>query len=143
MKPPPTDGRAPTELADLQPAASKSVADSGRFFADAETISPLSLPIVGPVNYLRHKRTRPIALFFAVDDGPVHVWKWGEAIEPLLAAIKTAPLFVSHGAFDRVCWNVHMVPLGLPPIPIERSEATWSAVKRRGSLAGSIRLLQR
>src|SRR5262245_18997370 len=102
MKPPPTDGRAPTELPDLQRAASKSVADSGRFFADFETLSRLSLPIVGPVNYLRHKGTRPLVLFWAVDDGPVHVWKGGEAIEPLLAAIKTAPLFVSHGAFDRV-----------------------------------------
>ena len=60
-------------------------------------------------------------LCWAVDEGPVQVWKWGEPIEPLLAAVKDRS-FVSHSTFDRIGWNIHMVPLGLPPIPIERSE---------------------
>jgi hypothetical protein len=108
----------------------------GRLFADFETLSPLSLPIVGSVNYLRHKRTRPLVLFWAVDDGDVHVWKWGESIEPLLAAIKATSLFVSHGAFDRICWNVHMVPLGLPPIPIEGSEDNMVRCAKAGIPSG-------
>jgi hypothetical protein len=117
-------------------SASKSVAGTGRFFADVETLSRLNLKIVGSANYLRHKRhTRPLALFWAVDDGPVHVWKWGESIEPLSVAI-TGRLFVSHGAFDRICWNEHMVPLGLPPIPIEGSEDNMVRCQRAGIPSG-------
>jgi hypothetical protein len=119
------------------PPPATDSAELPKFFADFETLSRLRLRIVGPANYLRHKRhMRPLVLFWAVDDGPVHVWKWGEPIEPLRAAINTTSLFVSHGTFDRICWNIHMVPLGLPPIEIEDSEDNMVRCQKAGIPSG-------
>ena len=126
----------PTHVDKIPIRASSPAAADSKFFVDAETLSPLNLRIVGLGNYLRHMRTRPLALFWAADEGPVHVWKWGEPIEPLLGAINATSLFVSHGAFDRICWNVHMVPLGLPPIPIERSEDNMVRCQKAGIPSG-------
>jgi hypothetical protein len=109
---------------------------TGIFWADFETLSRLKLKLLGSASYLRHKRhTRPLLLFWAVNDGPFAVWKWGEPIEPLRAAIKDR-LFVSHGAFDRICWNEHLVPLGLPPIPIEHSDDCMVRCQKAGIPSG-------
>jgi AAA domain-containing protein len=133
---PPPEDESVAPAPQATSAAEPKSADIGKFWTDFETLSRLNLRIVGPANYLRHKRhTRPLALFWAVDDGPVQMWKWGEPIEPLLAAIK-GRLFVSHGTFDRICWNVLMVPLGLPPIAIKDSEDNMVRCQKAGIPGG-------
>jgi DNA polymerase len=133
---PPRAGWLDTTAIDRITSLPGSSVKPSRFFADFETLSRLNLKVVGAANYLRHKRhTRPLVLLWAVDDDPFQVWRWGDPIEPLLAAIEDRT-FVSQGAFDRICWNVHMVPLGLPEIPIERSEDNMVLCQRAGIPSG-------
>src|SRR5262245_26900892 len=100
-------------MANHNPQDAPATEPRGKFYADIESLSRLNIKVVGSANYLRHTRhTRPLILLWAIDDSPVQVWKWGEPIEPLRTAIEDR-LFVSHGTFDRLCWNIYMVPLGL------------------------------
>src|SRR5215831_1248144 len=126
----------PRDLAPQGAPATEPKSATGKFFADFETLSRLNLRVVGPANYLNHTHhTRPLALLWAVDDEPVLVWEWGESIEPLRAAIKDR-LFISHGTFDRICWNVFLVPLGLPRIKIENSIDNMVLCQKAGIPSG-------
>jgi DNA polymerase len=130
-EPPPESNR--DDIARLTP---EEAPDQHDFWADIETLGRSNLRIVGSENYLHHKHTRPLVLIWALDDGPVRVWKWGEPIEPLLVAMSTEPRFISHGTFDRICWNAHLAPLGPPPIPIERSEDNMVRCRKAGIPSG-------
>jgi DNA polymerase len=106
------------------------------FFWDTETRARLNLRAVGSARYLRDAQTRIPLICWALDGGPVQHWRWGDSIEPLLAAVKLAGRFVAHNLpFDRTAWNLHMVPLGLPPIPLEQCEDTSAMCRAIGILA--------
>jgi DNA polymerase len=113
---------------------------SKEFFWDTETRGRFKLNVkhggVGSARYLRDEFTRILLIVWALDDGPVQVWRWGDPIEPLLAAFKQADRFLAHNIpFDRCAWNLHMVPLGLPPIPLEQCDDTAARCRAIGILA--------
>jgi DNA polymerase len=94
------------------------------FFWDTETRGRLKLGKhggVGSARYLRDPHTQILLIIWTLGDAPVQVWRWGDPIEPLLTDFKQADRFIAHNIpFDRCAWNLHMLPLGLPPIPLER-----------------------
>jgi DNA polymerase len=131
----------PTELSDLRgTTAIDQIAslpgtsiEPARFFFDIETRARLNLRAVGSARYLRDAETQIRLICWALDDGPVQVWREGDPIEPLLAAVKLAGRFVAHNLpFDRAAWNLHMVPLGLPEIPLELCEDTSAMCRAIG-----------
>jgi DNA polymerase len=110
------------------------------FFWDTETRGRFKLAVkhggVGSARYLRDPFTQILLIVWALDNGPVQVWRWGDSIEPLLAAFKQADRFIGHNIpFDRPAWNLHMVPLGLPPIPLEQCDDTAARCRAIGILA--------
>src|SRR6516165_12075260 len=119
--PPPVEWHAPTELLKLAPAnESAGEPAETEFLWDTETKARLVLRAVGSARYLRDACTQIRLICWALGNGPVHHWRCGDPIEPLLAAVKLAQRFAAHNlSFDRAAWNLHMVPLGLPPILLE------------------------
>jgi hypothetical protein len=111
---------------------------TGELFFDFETFSRLSLPACGAERVIRDPHTEARLLCYALDDGPVQAWRQGESIAPLLAIMPRVTRWIAHniGGFDRSVWNVHMVPLGLPPIPLEACDDTMARCRAIGIPAG-------
>jgi DNA polymerase len=110
------------------------------FFWDTETRGRFKLAVkhggVGSARYLRDPFTQILLIVWALDNGPVQVWRWGDPIEPLLVAAKQAERYVAHNVpFDGPAWNLHMLPLGLPPIPLEQWDDTAARCRAIGILA--------
>jgi DNA polymerase len=118
---------------------------TGEFFFDIETRAKFNIRSVGSARYLRDADTQIRLICWALDDGPVQHWRWGDPIEPLRAAIRIAKRFVAHNLpFDRTAWNLDLVPLGLPPIPLEQCEDTSAMCRAIGipaSLEGAAKAL--
>ena len=148
---PPTDGLdlGPENLA---PREARKTLDelfdestTGKFFFDIETRAKFNIRSVGSTRYLRDADTQIRLICWALDDGPVQHWRWGDPIEPLRAAVRIAKRFIAHNLpFDRTAWNLDMVPLGLPPIPLEQCEDTSAMCRAIGipaSLEGAAKVL--
>jgi DNA polymerase len=122
---------------------------SGVFYWDTETRGRFKLNVkhggVGSERYLRDEFTQILLIVWALDNGPVQHWRWGDAIAPLLADVQAAERFAVHNInFDHPAWHLHMVPLGLPPIPIEQCDDTsvWCrALGLLASLEGAAKIL--
>jgi DNA polymerase len=113
---------------------------TGTFYWDTETRGRLKLAVkhggCGSERYLRDEHTQIRLILWAVDDGEVQVWRWGDPIEPLRATVMQAKRFISHNiSFDRPAWNLLMTPLGLPPLSIEQCDDTAARCRAIGLLS--------
>ena len=104
-------------------------------FIDIETRSPLDLPEVGENRYASDPRTEILCVCYAVDDGPVRVWRPGD---PTPSAITTVPKWVAHGAaFERAIFKHILGPrFGWPDIGPERWHCTLAAAVAQALPAG-------
>jgi DNA polymerase len=114
---------------------------TGNFYWDTETRGRLKFAVkhgsVGSERYLRDPHTSILLIQWACDGGEVQIWRPGDSIAPLAAAVAQSRRFVAHNiaAFDHTAWMLHMVPLGLPPIPLEQCSDTAARARAIGILA--------
>lgn len=91
--------------------------------ADFETRSRLNLKKVGAWRYSTHPSTKVLCLAYALDHGPIRLWRPGDP-EPrdLFDAIERGAFFEAHNAFFEWCiWhNVLVKRHGWPRLRIER-----------------------
>jgi hypothetical protein len=83
---------------------------------DAETASGVILGDTSAEVYTSHPSTFLRCIAWALDDGPVQIWKPGE---PPPKAFFTASRFCGHNiSFERGLWRYKLEPLhGWPPLP--------------------------
>ena len=95
---------------------------------DFETMSGSDLTDAGAWRYAECPTTFVVCLAYSVDGAPPRVWMWGDDVSPLVPlAVRPDALFVAHNKpFEQAHWRHHMVPLGLPDIPIERWRDTMA-----------------
>ena len=101
---------------------------------DFESASDLDIK-VGAAAYAEHPSTRVLCLAWSVDDGPPLTWAPGEAtFDGLdeLAANPDVPFYAWNCLFEHAMWQQHMVPLGFPPISIDR----WRNTQAKAMLLG-------
>ena len=101
---------------------------------DFETRSLADLKQCGGWRYSEDVSTEVMCLVYT-DDGIT--WEWWpdcDGDEPLRSlAANQETIFVAHNAaFEQAIWQHHMVPLGFPPIPLERWECTLAACAWKG-----------
>src|SRR6516164_89129 len=90
---------------------------------DVETYSDVDLKTYGAFNYARHPSTDLIFLCFAIDDGPIEVWRRGDPV-PAPFANPTEHLFISDNwTFEGLILEHVLIPrYGFKPIPIENQD---------------------
>lgn len=99
-------------------------------YGDFETASEADIKKVGGWVYASHPSTFPLCFGF-MWFGDYFLWKPGckREITTLLMGLACDDdvLFIFHHAFfDRSIWNVHMVKLGFPELPINRVKCTMA-----------------
>jgi len=91
---------------------------------DFETFSVADLPPSGTDVYSKHPTTEVICLAFAFDDGPIHLWKWGDPppIDLFLEMERDdVKIYAHNAAFELQIWNnVCVVKLGWPPLELHK-----------------------
>lgn len=105
-----------------------------RIILDLETTSLCDLREVGVHVYAADPSTRVTCAGYAIDNDPVAVWRPGAPAPPaFVAACGAGAVIVAHNyAFDFTCYRRLLVPLGWPPVPLER----WSCTMARSLVAG-------
>jgi len=111
-----------------------------KVFFDFETRSTVDLRKAGTHVYAQHPTTDIVCLGWAVDDGPVKVYRpldGDEIPEELFKLIEDGAEFYAHNAnFDRLIWHyVLHVRYGWPPIPIEQIFCTMVMALSMGIMA--------
>jgi DNA polymerase bacteriophage-type len=100
-------------------------------FRDFETRSTLSLPDVGAWRYATHPETEIWCCAYALDDGPIGLWKPGDPVPPEFIAAAQDPAFVVcafNDAFERLIEQHIMAPrYGWPVVPIEQHRCLQAA----------------
>ena len=112
-------------------------------FRDYETKSAADLKSVGARKYAQHPSTDVWCCAYALDDGPVQIWKSGDPVPPeFVEAAKNSnwQVVAFNDAFERAMETHILGPrYGWPTIPIERHrclQASASALALPASLAG-------
>jgi DNA polymerase len=104
---------------------------------DFETTSPVDLRDAGVHTYAEHPETRIIAMAWAIEDGLVQTWRWGEhesERNSLFDAIEAGGVLHAFNAeFEWVIWNRFMAPL----LPVSRFRCTMARAQYWG-LPGSL-----
>lgn len=96
-------------------------------FLDFETRSRVDLKTAGVYRYAMDPSTDALCLAFAVDGGPVWVWRKGRPFPTALKrAIDGGALLHAHNAaFERLIWQHVCVPrYGWPEVDLERWRCT-------------------
>jgi DNA polymerase bacteriophage-type len=86
---------------------------------DFETRSELNLKKVGAWRYSTHPSTQVLCLGYALDSGPIRVWRPGDPVPAdLLEAVEAGCLFEAHNSFFEWCvWmNIMVKRHGWPPL---------------------------
>jgi DNA polymerase len=93
-------------------------------FGDIETCSAVDLGGCGAFRYVTDPSTDVLLLCFAVDDGPVQVWKPGDPVPaPYTDPAKYAPFVWDNWNFDGGIYNNILVArYGFAPIPSEQQD---------------------
>jgi DNA polymerase len=119
-----------------------------RIIWDFETASACSIDNCGAAGYAQHPTTEGLCLVWKREGDSTHgVWT------PLLPEFASLDelrelvsnpdnVFVSHSAFEQFIWQAIMVPLGLPPIPLERWEDTQATAAWRSRPLALERLMK-
>ena len=93
-------------------------------FRDYETKSAADLKSVGARKYAQHPSTDVWCCAYALDDGPVQIWKPGDPVPPeFVEAAKNSnwQVVAFNAAFERAMETHILGPrYGWPTIPIER-----------------------
>jgi DNA polymerase len=91
---------------------------------DLETRSRVDLGTTGVARYARHPSTEVLCAAYAIDDGPVQVWRPGEPVPECFGAERT--LFFAHNAaFEaQLCEHVLTARHGWPEIHLSRWRCT-------------------
>lgn len=100
-----------------------------RVHIDFETRSAADLKKVGGYVYAMHETTDALCMAYAIDDGPVKLWKFGEQFPLVLKdMINFNPhaVFVAHNAnFEFLIWNFCCAKkYNWPKLPIKRFDCT-------------------
>jgi DNA polymerase bacteriophage-type len=100
---------------------------------DFESASDVDIK-VGAAAYAEHPSTRVLCLSWAVGDGDPCTWAPGEPIPADLwkHADQDVPFYAWNCLFEHAMWGRHMVPLGFPPISIDR----WRNTQAKAMLLG-------
>ena len=95
---------------------------------DYETRSRLDLKRVGAFKYAADPSTEVLCCAYAVDDGPVQLWKRGDPMPPEFIEAEANPSWwaAAHNAqFEMAIEQYLLAPrLGWPVIPLERQRCT-------------------
>lgn len=101
---------------------------------DFETASDVDIK-VGAAAYAEHPSTRILCAAWAVDDMAVLAWSPGEPRIGVLRELAANPdvrFYAWNCLFEHAIWQHHMVPLGFPPIDIDRWQNTQAKAMLRG-----------
>jgi DNA polymerase len=100
-------------------------AKPGTGHVDIETRSVVDLEEVGAARYAADPTTEVLCLAYALDDGPIKIWRPGEAVPSEFA---DAIIWVAHNAnFERQIFKHILGPRhGFPIAPIERWRCTMA-----------------
>ena len=103
---------------------------------DYETRGTVSLKTVGADAYARHQDTEILCACFALDAGPVQLWKPGDAVplEFIEAAHDPAWTIAAHGDHFETAIEQHILKprYGFPLIPLERHTCTQAMALAHG-----------
>src|SRR5260370_40118075 len=91
---------------------------------DYETRSRVDLKKVGAARYAADPSTEVLCVTYAVDDGPVKVWRWGDPIPAEFFEAETNPSWVvaaHNDAFETAIEQHVLHPrIGWPLVPLHR-----------------------
>ncbi len=107
---------------------------------DFETRSTVDLKKTGVHVYAEHPTTDVWCMAWAIDDGPVQIWKMGQPFPVDLSfEMMEGATFIAHNAaFELAIWNGLMVPRhGWPRLPVEWTKCTM-AMAYAMALPGSL-----
>lgn len=116
-------------------------------FFDFETRSAVDLKAAGADVYARSETTDALCLAYAINDGPVHLWKLGDpAPFELFMELEAGAAMIAHNAaFEYDIWNKCCAPkYGWPELPHEQLYCTMTyayALNLPGSLENCARAL--
>jgi DNA polymerase bacteriophage-type len=114
--------------------------DAPTLFCDVETRSTASID-VGAHRYAAHPTTEVLCIAYAVDDGPVKIWRLGEPVPQVFFEAARDPRWrvVAHNAeFERAIMRHVLVPRhGFPIIPTKRWRCTM-AMSLAAALPGAL-----
>ncbi len=106
------------------------------FFRDIETRGELDLRTVGADRYARHPGTDVLLMAFAVDDGPVQLWRPPEPVPEVFAEAAANPAWrvVAHNDTFKSAIEQHVLGprYGFPTVPLERHVCTMAASLAQG-----------
>jgi len=106
-----------------------------RLVLDLETSSTADLRLTGAQAYAEHPDTRVTVLCYAIDNGQVQTWTQMDLVPWLfkVAIVDQGALVVAHNyLFEFNVYHQKLVPMGWPPIPLDR----WSCTMARAYVAG-------
>lgn len=113
-----------------------------KIHGDFESQSEYDLREGNSDGYAKHPSTRPVCLALAFDEGPVHLWKPGDALPTkVFKALQNGAEFWGHnvGGFEWYLWNYVCVPrYGFPILKIEQCFDTMAMANAMG-LPGSLK----
>ena len=120
---------------------------------DVETFGVLDLRVVGAHRYAADPRTDIYCMAFAVDDGPVQLWKRGDPVPPEFVEAAANPEWIvaaHNDAFESAIEQHILGPrYGFPLVPPERHRCTMAAAlalglpAKLGKLADALELASR
>ena len=90
---------------------------------DFETRSTVDLRITGVYPYAEHRNTGVWCMAWAIDDGPVHLWRYGNPFPGELreAIAAGCDMRAWNAQFERVIWNLLCRPrMGWPSLDLEQ-----------------------
>ncbi len=93
-----------------------------RLHLDIETFSEVDLPKCGVYRYAEDPSTEILCIAWALEEGPVNLWKPGQPLGDLLNDIKRATILAAHNAqFERVVLTGPAgQKIGFPTLPISK-----------------------
>jgi alpha-glutamyl/putrescinyl thymine pyrophosphorylase clade 1 len=104
--------------------------DAPVLFVDVETRSTINLLDTGAHRYAAHPTTEVLCIAYAVDDGPMKIWRRGEPVPQVFVDAARDPRWrvVAHNAeFERAIMRHILVPRhGFPIIPTKRWRCTMA-----------------
>jgi len=103
-------------------------------YLDTETRSDVDLKSAGVYYYAQSAYTEIIRVQYAIDEGPVYVWKTGQPIPyDLAVAISDGAIIYIHNAeFDVTVWNAVLAPRGWPRLKYEQCRCTAAMASSMG-----------